>query len=110
MVQILDSEDGPVTCGVQLRCSEQSCNRSPWENNHKSQLVKPILMKPMVLDQGHMRLLEYKILDIEEHQFRRYQRNSDRNFCRRNWKTRAFCSGTFPPLFSEKRSTLDSSI
>ena len=37
---------------VQLRCSEQSCNRSPWEKDHKSQLVKPILMKPMVLDQG----------------------------------------------------------
>ena len=41
---------------VQLRCSEESSNRSPWENNHKSELVKPILMKPMVLDQEHTRI------------------------------------------------------
>ena len=40
---------------VQLHCDEQSCNRSPWENDHKSQLVKPILMKPMVLEQGQVR-------------------------------------------------------
>ena len=51
---------------VQLRCSEQSCNRSPWEKDHKSQMVKPIMMKPMVLDQGHERLPQCKILDTED--------------------------------------------
>ena len=30
---------------VQVHWSEESCNRSPWENDHKSQLVKPILIK-----------------------------------------------------------------
>ena len=44
------------TChAIQLRCFEQSCNRSPWEKDHKTQMVKPILMKPMVLDQIHVR-------------------------------------------------------
>ena len=33
---------------------------SPWENYHKSQLVKPILIKPVVLDQGHARYLSEK--------------------------------------------------
>ena len=51
---------------IQLHYSEQSYNRSPWENDHKSKLVKPILMKPIVLEQGQMRLPKYKILDIEE--------------------------------------------
>ena len=51
---------------VQLRCSEQSCNRSPWEKDHKSQMVKPILMKPAMLDQGHARLPHYEISEIEE--------------------------------------------
>ena len=32
----------------------------------KSQLVKPILMKHMVLEQGHVRLPQCKVLDIEE--------------------------------------------
>ena len=41
---------------VQLHCSEQSSNRSPWEKDHKSKMVKQILMKPMGLDQGHARL------------------------------------------------------
>ena len=36
---------------VQLRYSEQSYNRSPWEKDHKSQMVKQILMKPNFLDQ-----------------------------------------------------------
>ena len=35
---------------VQLCCFEQSCNRSPWENDHKSKFVKPHLLKPMVWD------------------------------------------------------------
>ena len=52
---------------VQLCCSEQSYNRSPWENDHKSQLVKPILMKPMVLDQGYARLPQWKMSNTEEH-------------------------------------------
>ena len=38
---------------VQLRCYEQFYNRSPWEKDNKSQMVKPILMKPTVLDQEH---------------------------------------------------------
>ena len=86
---------------VELCCSEQSCNRSPWEKDHKSQMVKPILMKPVMLDQGHARLPQYKILEIEEQKFQRYHRNSNRHFCWRNWKIRASCSGSFPPLFSE---------
>ena len=36
------------------------------EIDHKSQLVKPILMKPMVLDQGHVKLPECIISDIQE--------------------------------------------
>ena len=48
---------------VQLRCFEQSYNRSPWEKDHKSQLVKQILMKPMVLDQGHVILPPCEISD-----------------------------------------------
>ena len=51
---------------VQLRCSEQTCNRSPWEKDPKSQMVKPILMKPVVLDQGHAMLRKYEISDTEE--------------------------------------------
>ena len=45
---------------IQLHCFEQSCNRSPWENDHKYQLVKPILMKPMVLDERHASYLNTK--------------------------------------------------
>ena len=53
MVLISEPEHETVTWqAVQLSCSEESCNRSPWEKDHKSQLVKPILMKPMVLEQG----------------------------------------------------------
>ena len=51
---------------VQLHYSEQSCNRSPWEKDHKSQMVKPILMKPMVLDPGHPRLPQCEISNIED--------------------------------------------
>ena len=51
---------------VQLHYSEQSCNRSPWEKDHKSQMVKPIMMKPVVLDQGHARLHQREILDTED--------------------------------------------
>ena len=94
---------------IQLSYSEQSCNRSPWEKAHKSQMVKPNLMKLMVLDQGHARLPQCKISDIEEQQFQRYHRNSNRHFCRINWKIRASYFGSFPPLFSEKGSTLDRS-
>ena len=51
---------------VQLRCYEQSCNRSPWEKDHKSQLVKKILIETMVFDQGHVSLPQYEILDTRE--------------------------------------------
>ena len=51
---------------VQIRYAEQSWNKSPWKNAHKSQLVKPILVKPMVLEREQTRLPQYEILDIEE--------------------------------------------
>ena len=55
------------TChAVQLLCSEHSCNMSPWENDPKSKMVKPILIKPIMLDQGHARLPQWKISDIED--------------------------------------------
>ena len=70
MEQVLDPEDETVTHGnpynFDMLNNEQSCNRSPRENDHKSQLVRPILMKPMVLEHGHVRLPQYKFLDIEE--------------------------------------------
>ena len=53
---------------IQIRCSEQSCNKSPWENDHKSQLVKPILMKLMVLEQRLDRIAQCKFLDHEDEQ------------------------------------------
>ena len=57
VVQISDSEDEPVTRGIPYNFSVlKSCNRSPWEKDHKSQMVKQILMKTAVLDQGHVRL------------------------------------------------------
>ena len=49
---------------IQLCYSEQSYNRSPWENDPKYKMVKEILMKPMVLDQGHARLPECEISNI----------------------------------------------
>ena len=69
MVRFLDSEAESVTCSspYNIAVPEQSCNMSPWENDHKSQLVKPILMKPIVLDEGHVRLHHYEISDTEEH-------------------------------------------
>ena len=51
---------------VQLRYVEQAWNKSPWENDHKSQLVKPILMKPMVFEKEHARIPQYEVSDIEE--------------------------------------------
>ena len=53
VVRISDSEDEPVTRGMPYNFSilNSLVNRSPWEKDHKSQIVKPILMKPMVLDQ-----------------------------------------------------------
>ena len=42
---------------IQLPYPQQFGNRSPWENNHKYQLVKPILMKPMFLEQGQVIIL-----------------------------------------------------
>ena len=51
---------------IQLRCFEQSCNRSPWEKDHKSQMVKPIMMKLVVFDQEHSMLPKWEISNIEE--------------------------------------------
>ena len=51
---------------VQLHYYEQSCSRSPWENDHKYKLVKITLIKPVVLDQGHVNLPQCKISDTEE--------------------------------------------
>ena len=38
---------------------------SPWKTDHRSQLVKPILMKPMVLEQGHVRIPYKEVADTE---------------------------------------------
>ena len=51
---------------VQIRYSEQSCNKSPWEKDHKSQMMKQILIKHVLLDQRHARLPQYKISYTEE--------------------------------------------
>ena len=80
---------------VQVFYAKQSWNRSPWENSHKSQLVKPILLKPAVLERGQTSLPQCKVLDTEEQYFRIYCRNNIREFCRRNWRKlghQMFCS------------------
>ena len=51
---------------VQLRYFEQSCDRSPWEKDHQSQMLKQILIKPMVLDPGHARLPQREISDTKD--------------------------------------------
>ena len=51
---------------IKLHCSEQSFNRSPWEKDHKSQMVKPIMMKPVVEDQGQARLPQCEMSDTED--------------------------------------------
>ena len=71
---------------VQVRYVEQSSNRSPWENSNKSQLVKPILLKPTVLERGQSRLPQYEVSDIEEQYFWIYFKNNIRHFSRRNWR------------------------
>ena len=103
VVRLSDSEDEPVTRGISYKfvVLNSPVKLSPWEKDHKSQMVKPILMKPRVVDQGHANLLQYKFSDTVEQKFWRYHRNSNRHFWRRNWKIRAYCFGSFPPLFSE---------
>ena len=53
-VKFSDPGDETVICGYpyNFATTEQSYNRSLWENDNKSQLVKPIMMKLMVLEQG----------------------------------------------------------
>ena len=69
VVQRSDSEDEPVTRGMPYNFAVLN---SPVTGHIgkmiiNPKLVKPILMKPMVLDQGHVILPQCKILDIEEH-------------------------------------------
>ena len=54
VVRISDLEDEPVTRGIPYNFVV--LKRSSWEKDHKSKMVKPILIKPMLLDQGHARL------------------------------------------------------
>ena len=51
-------EDEPVTCGIMynLVVLNSPVTGHLGEKDHKSQLVNPILMKLVVLDQGHGRL------------------------------------------------------
>ena len=80
---------------IQVLYSEEFWNRSPWENSHKSQLVKSILLKNAVLERGQMRLPQREVSDTEEWYFWTYHRNNIRKFCRRNWRKlghQIFCS------------------
>ena len=68
VVKCLDPEDETVTCGSPYNFAMLN---SPeighiGKNAHMSQLVKPILMKPMVLEQGHMRLPQGKVSNTYE--------------------------------------------
>ena len=58
MAQVLDPEYETVTRGSLYNFAILNSPETSHlgENTHKSQLVKPILMKPVVLDQGHARL------------------------------------------------------
>ena len=71
MVKFLDpeGENSDTWQSVQVHYVEQSWNKSPWENAHKSQLVKPILLKPIVLE-ILQRLPQYEMLDTEDRYFR----------------------------------------
>ena len=64
--QISDSEDEPVTRGMPYNfvVLNSPVTGHLGKKDHKSQMVKPILMKPMVVDQGHMRFPYDKISDI----------------------------------------------
>ena len=58
VVQIFEPEDEPVTCGMPYNFTVLN---SPLighlgKNDHKYQLVKLILMKPIVLEEGHVGL------------------------------------------------------
>ena len=59
VVQILEPKDEPVTCGMPYNCTILN---NPVTGHHgkminKLKLVKQILSKPMVLVQGHVRLV-----------------------------------------------------
>ena len=58
VVRSSDSEDEPVTCGMPYNFSvlNSPVTGHIGKKDHKSQMVKPILMKPMVLDPKHARL------------------------------------------------------
>ena len=68
MVQISDLEDEPVARGMPYNFDvlNSPVTGHLGKKDHKYQMVKPILMKPMVLDQGHVRLPQCEISDIEE--------------------------------------------
>ena len=54
---------------IQVRYAEQSPKTSPWEKDHKYQLVTPILIKSMVFEQGHVRIPQCEISDTKEYYF-----------------------------------------
>ena len=63
MVQVSDSENEPVTCGSPYNFIVLN---SPVTGHlgKRSQLVKPIMIKFVFLEEGHAWLPKYKILDI----------------------------------------------
>ena len=72
-------------------------------------MVKPILMKPMVGDQGHVRLPQYKISNIEVRNFRDITETVTGISAEEIGKLRLPVPGASLHYF-QKMSTLDSSI
>ena len=68
MVQILEPEDETVTRGSPYNfvVLNSPVTGHRGKKDHQSQLVKQILVKPMVLDQVHARLPQCAISNIEE--------------------------------------------
>ena len=68
MVKLSDPDDETGTRGSSYKFAMLNSPEIShlWKNSHKSQLVKPILVKPVVLERGQTRLPQYKIPDTEE--------------------------------------------
>ena len=58
VIRRLESEDEPVTCGIPYNFAVLNSPATGHLGKRiiNTKMVKPILMKPMVLDQGHARL------------------------------------------------------